>query len=176
MPTYLWWRYKFWYFWRADRQNIQKSFTMFIPFDSEIPLLGIYPKMSTWVVPVKGTTPNSTLTEMGHRASLVAQLVKNPPAMGETWVRSLGWEDLLEQGKDSIVQGVSKSWTRLSDFHFFQERYMHLNPRKSANATAGAFSPQVPESIFSIPLSEPKCVCACSLTSVVSNSLTPRGL
>ena len=32
-------------------------------------------------------------------ASLVAQLVKNLPAMRETWVRSLGWEDPLEQGK-----------------------------------------------------------------------------
>ena len=32
------------------------------------------------------------------RASLVAQVVKNPPAMRETWVRSLGWEDLLEKG------------------------------------------------------------------------------
>ena len=32
-------------------------------------------------------------------ASLVAQLVKNPPAMRETWVRSLVWEDLLEKGK-----------------------------------------------------------------------------
>jgi len=32
-------------------------------------------------------------------ASLVAQLVKNPPAMRETWVRSLGWEDPLENGK-----------------------------------------------------------------------------
>ena len=31
-------------------------------------------------------------------ASLVAQLVKNPPAMRETWVRSQGWEDLLEKG------------------------------------------------------------------------------
>ncbi|KAB0371395.1 hypothetical protein FD755_017804, partial [Muntiacus reevesi] len=31
--------------------------------------------------------------------SLVAQLVKNPPAMRETWVRSLGWEDTLEKGK-----------------------------------------------------------------------------
>ena len=31
-------------------------------------------------------------------ASLVAQLVKNPPAMRETWVRSLGWEDPLENG------------------------------------------------------------------------------
>ena len=32
-------------------------------------------------------------------ASLVAQLVKNPPAMWETWVQSLGWEDSLEKGK-----------------------------------------------------------------------------
>ena len=33
------------------------------------------------------------------RASLVAQLVKNLPAMRKTWVRSLGWEDPLEKGK-----------------------------------------------------------------------------
>ena len=32
-------------------------------------------------------------------ASLMAQLVKNPPAMWETWIRSLGWEDALEKGK-----------------------------------------------------------------------------
>ena len=32
-------------------------------------------------------------------ASLVTQLVKNLPAMQETWVRSLGWEDPLEKGK-----------------------------------------------------------------------------
>ena len=32
-------------------------------------------------------------------ASLVAQLVKNPPAMRETWVQSLGWEDPLEKGR-----------------------------------------------------------------------------
>ena len=39
---------------------------------------------------------------------LVAQLVKNPPAMQETWVRSLGWEDPLEKGKathSSILAG-----------------------------------------------------------------------
>jgi len=34
-----------------------------------------------------------------YGASLVAQLVKNPPAMQETWVRSLGQEDPLEKGK-----------------------------------------------------------------------------
>ena len=31
--------------------------------------------------------------------SLVVQLVKNPPAMPETWVRPLGWDDPLEKGK-----------------------------------------------------------------------------
>ena len=36
-----------------------------------------------------------TLALLG--ASLVAQTVKNPPAMLETWVRSLGWEDSLEE-------------------------------------------------------------------------------
>ena len=35
---------------------------------------------------------------MDKRASLVAQMVKNPPAMQETWIRSLGWEDPLEKG------------------------------------------------------------------------------
>jgi len=33
-----------------------------------------------------------------YRASLVAQTVKNLPAMKETWVQSLGWEDPLEKG------------------------------------------------------------------------------
>ena len=36
-------------------------------------------------------------------ASLVAQLVNNPPAMLETWVQSLGWEDPLEKGKATIT-------------------------------------------------------------------------
>ena len=58
-------------------------------------------------------------------ASLVAQLIKNPPAMQETWVRTLDWEDPLEKGKAThfsilawripcIVHGVTKSQTRLS--------------------------------------------------------------
>ena len=55
------------------------------------------------------------------RVSVIAQLVKNPPAMRETWVQSLGWEDPLEKGKvthssilawknsmDCIVHGVTK--------------------------------------------------------------------
>ena len=47
------------------------------------------------------------------RASLVAQLVKNLPAMRETWVQSLGWEDPLEKGKTthSSVLAWEIPWT-----------------------------------------------------------------
>ena len=34
-----------------------------------------------------------------YRASLMAQLVKNLPAMWDTWIQSLGWEDPPEKGK-----------------------------------------------------------------------------
>ena len=46
-------------------------------------------------------------------ASLVTQLVKNPPAMWETWVRSLGWEDPLEKGKatHSSILAWGIPWT-----------------------------------------------------------------
>ena len=46
-------------------------------------------------------------------ASLVAQLVKNLPAMWETWVQSLGWEDPLEKGKatHSSVVAWKIPWT-----------------------------------------------------------------
>ena len=60
----------------------------------------------------------------------MAQLVKNPPAIWETWVRSLSWKDPLEKGKanlqysglensmDCIVHRVTNSQPRLSNFHF----------------------------------------------------------
>ena len=59
----------------------------------------------------------------------MAQLVKNLPAMRETWVQSLGWEDPLDKGMAThskysglensmvcIVHGVTKSRTQLSNF------------------------------------------------------------
>ena len=63
----------------------------------------------------------------------MAQLVKNLPAMWETWAQSLGWEDPLEKAKAThssilawritwtiyIVHGVAKSRTQLSDFHYY---------------------------------------------------------
>ena len=63
-----------------------------------------------------------------EQASLVAQLVKNPPATQETWVRCLGWEDLLEKGtathsnilvwKIHIQSMGSQTVRGLRDFHF----------------------------------------------------------
>ena len=46
-------------------------------------------------------------------ASLVAQLVKNLPAMPETWVLSQGWEDPLEKGKaiNSSILAWRIIWT-----------------------------------------------------------------
>ena len=44
------------------------------------------------------------------RASLVVQLVKNPPVILETWVRSLGWEDSPGEGKGYPLQ---YSWASL---------------------------------------------------------------
>ena len=46
-------------------------------------------------------------------ASLVAQLVKNPPAIRETWVQSLSWKDPLEKGKamHSSVLACRIPWT-----------------------------------------------------------------
>ena len=61
---------------------------------------------------------------------LAAPLAKNLPAMRETWVRTLGWEDSpgdrkgyplqysgLENSMDCIVHGVAKSQTRLNELH-----------------------------------------------------------
>ena len=41
----------------------------------------------------------------------VVQLVKNPPAVRETWIQSLGWEDALEKGTATYLQysGLEKS-------------------------------------------------------------------
>ena len=50
-----------------------------------------------------GTPCSLGVTPCYVRASLMAQMVKNPPAMWETSVLSLGWEDLLEEGMQSTL-------------------------------------------------------------------------
>ena len=71
-----------------------------------------------------------TVTFTSLWAFLVAQLVKNPPAMQETPLQFLGQEDPLEKGTgyplqysglensmDCAVHGVAKTHTQLNDFH-----------------------------------------------------------
>ena len=69
-------------------------------------------------------------------ASLVAQLVKNPPAMWETWVRSLGWEDPLEKGKAAHSSVLAwripwtwgrKEWYTTERFYFHFGEQIRLN-------------------------------------------------
>ena len=74
--------------------------------------------------------------------SLVAQIVKNLPAMQETQIQSLGWEDsgegngsplqysYLENPMDrgpwqATVHGVTKRWTRLCNYHFTSLYFIH---------------------------------------------------
>ena len=66
---------------------------------------------------------------MNKWASLVAQMVKHLPAMWETWVQSLGWEDPLEENMAThssilawripmdrrAIHGVTKTQIQLSD-------------------------------------------------------------
>ena len=63
------------------------------------------------MIPVSGRSGEGIgYTPQYSWASLVAQMVKNPPTMWETWVQSLGWEDTLEEGvatHSSILAGES---------------------------------------------------------------------
>ena len=64
----------------------------------------------------ESSTDICTLLRVAHGASLVAQLVKNPPAMPETRVRSLGWEDPLEKGMATHSSNLAWRipWTEVS--------------------------------------------------------------
>ena len=86
------------------------------PCSPSIPFLGGFPdslvgKESTCNAGDPGSIPGSGGCPgegIGYplqysQASLVAQLVKNPPAIGETWVQSLGMEDPLEKGKATHI-------------------------------------------------------------------------
>ena len=67
------------------------------------------------VIPGSGRSPGEGIgyPVQYSWASLVAQLVKNSPAMRQTWVRSVGWEDPLEKGKatHSSIPASRIPWT-----------------------------------------------------------------
>ena len=78
----------------------------------------------------------------------MAQLVKNLPAMRETWVQSLGWEDPLEKGRatHSSILAWRIPWTiqsmgpkrvrQLSNFHF-HEGQVRVYPAKAFHSELG---------------------------------------
>ena len=121
-------------------------------------------------------------------ASLVAQMVKNLPAIRETWARSLGWEDPLEEGMithssilawripmdrgawQATVHGVAKSWTRLSDtaLSTWDNRNIRRLATKCRFITAGVF--QVPFSPYDLLL-EMNLLCITELNTKFSTSL-----
>ena len=76
--------------------------------------------------PFPGDLPNPGIKPGSHalQANALPSEPPNPSATRETWVQSLGWEDLLGKRKathSSILAWriwVAKSRTRLSDFHF----------------------------------------------------------
>ena len=47
---------------------------------------------------------------MGFHLPVVAQLVKNPPAMQDTWIRSLGWKDQKIPGKGVGIHSIILAW------------------------------------------------------------------
>ena len=57
--------------------------------------------------------------------SFVAQLVKNLPAMWETWVQSLGWEDPLEKGKYLIFIYSVRECSNFIDIPIAIQLYQH---------------------------------------------------
>ena len=104
-------------------------------------------------------------------ASLLAQLVKNLPAMWERWIWSLGCEDPLEKGTVThasilawripwtIAHGVAKSWTWRSKLHFHFSFECHwwalstiaTNPRKGVHKLCNLFQMFIHPNKYRVP-------------------------
>ena len=83
-------------------------------------------------IPLLGKCPTETWVH-AHKTSLVAQSVKNPPAMQETRVRSLGQEDLLEkewQPTPVFLPGESHGQGRLEGYGKELDTTEQLNHQK----------------------------------------------
>ena len=90
-------------------------------------------------------------------ASLVAQLLKNPPVMWETWVQPLGWEDSLKKGvaiyasilawrvpwtvQSMGLQGVRHDWVTFTLLRKREELSHHLPASKGQTEPGRAFRP-----------------------------------
>ena len=107
--------------WSTAVHGVSKSWTQLSDWtERRIPCSSVG-KESTCNAGDLGSTPGlgrSTGEGMGYLlqyswASLVAQLVNNPPAIWGTWVQSLGWEGPLEKGKaiHSSILAWRVPWT-----------------------------------------------------------------
>ena len=112
------------------------------------------------LIPGSGRSPGEGVGSplQGSWASLVVQLVKHPLAMWETWVRSLGWEDPLEEGNplqysclenphgQRSLAGYSpwsgKSWTQLTKRRTAQSLSNTVKGTEALQA-GGTFTPPI---------------------------------
>ena len=110
--------------WWAAVHGVTKSWTRLSDFPFTFHFHALEKEMAThssvlaWRIPGTGEPgglPSLESHRVGHDWSdlAVAQMVKNPPAMWETWVPSLGWEDPLETGiaTHSIILAWRIPWT-----------------------------------------------------------------
>ena len=101
------------------------SRTHFQPGPRGPPLRNTVPQVRALMINNQGPRKSSTLCwthplvnlHLLIQAFLVAQTIKNPPAMQETWVPSLGWEDTLEKGMatHSSILAWRIPWTEKPD-------------------------------------------------------------
>ena len=84
-----------------------------------------------------------------QRASLVAQLVKNTPAIWEIWVRFLGWGDPLEKGKATLssILAWRIPWTVSS-----MDSQIDTTEWLSLSQLPETLPPQIPSPFFPVPV------------------------
>ena len=103
--------------------------------------------------------PGFTICPYIERVSLVAQLVKNVPAMQETWVWFLGQEDLLyfglENSMDCILHGVTKNSGTTEQVSLSLPLRNSLSYKRVENS--GTVRSQIPVRLWSISHSAQMC-------------------
>ena len=110
-----------------------------LPSPGDLPNPGMEPGSPSTSQVITGESFTNCHTYHVPWASLVVQLVENPPAMRETWIWSLGWEDPLEWNIThssilalripwTIVHGVAKTQTWLSNSHLYRVPSATLQP------------------------------------------------
>ena len=98
------------------------------------------------LIPGSGRSPGEGIGYLLQHswASLVAQMVKNPPAMWGTWVLTLGWEDPLEEGKAPtpvFLSGESHGLRSLAGCSPWGHKELDMTERLSTAQPSTALTP-----------------------------------